>query len=187
MNPPEWSGNWLSLGQAWRGPSGVEPGFHPAQARARRTATGLRFEVVLNERGARNRAVRLNERAWRLGSVCEIFLKHRADRYFELHVTPENRRLQLDWPDGGLAEVRAGRARLEDFMVSDESWCRSATGVQDDEWWVEVEWPITAADLRAAVCRYDCSQAGQPLLSSTAPLTEAAFHRWQEWHRLRLD
>jgi hypothetical protein len=185
MTPPAWlPADWIDLRQHWRGPAGPEAGFRPARARFERRPDGLRFEVVLEELAPGNRAASLNERTWRLGSVCEIFVRHRADRYLELHVTPENRRLQLDWPLGGLAEIRAGRARLEDFMVPDEGWCRTAAAAVPGGWRLEADFAVDGPELLAAVCRYDCSQPDHPILSSTALLAEPAFHRWQEWHRL---
>ncbi|MGH7996885.1 MAG: hypothetical protein ACREFX_11085, partial [Opitutaceae bacterium] len=179
-----WSGSWTPFRQHWRGAAGAEAGFRPGWTSIRRGAQSVRFVTTLAEASPHNRAVRLNERMWRLGSVCEIFLKYREDRYVELHVTPENRRLQLDWPLDGLASIRLGGARLEDFMVEDEGWCRTATSVGPRGWRIEVELPFGGPDLRAAVCRYDCSLEGRPLLSSSAPLAEAAFHRWWEWPRV---
>ncbi len=189
------SGTWRPLRQHWRGDT-PETGFQASSARIFWTATALHYEVVLHGAGQHNTARQLNELTWDLGDVCEIFLCDVATRsYIELHVTPENHRLQLHFPFGAIDLVRAGNARIEDYMVRDPNWVE--TTVQRAENAIAVRVIIPAAiftrhraidadsEVRTAVCRYDYrGRPGRPLLSSTAPLSGPSFHAPDEWARL---
>ncbi|MDI1334895.1 MAG: hypothetical protein PSU94_01825 [Lacunisphaera sp.] len=138
----------------------------------------------------------MNQRTWELGDICEIFLQAegRPD-YFELHITPENNRLQLHWPPDGLARFRGEQARLEDFTISQPDWVESSTEA-GPEYWVahaKITFDRLGIDplahppaLRTAVCRYDYGPNPTPVLSSTAPLREPNYHRTQEWQLLKL-
>lgn len=185
--------SWHQLGQHWR-PS-AEPGLNPGWARIRWHDTGLLCEAVFLQRRPANRARQLNQRTWELGDIAEFFLQDPATgRYLELHVTPENQRLQLVWPLGGLERFRAGAAPLDDFLIPDPRWVESHTSMDADHWTARAFIPFSCLGLaspprppllRTAVCRYDRSQ-GPELLSSTARLTGPNFHRHQEWAELRL-
>ena len=186
---------WQPLGQAWN-PHGLEAGFRPGWARITWEPGGLWFDAVLASRHPRNRARRLNENTWELGDVCEVFLEvPGAARYVELHVTPENQRLQLTWPPDGLQLFRAGRAPLETFLDHRADWVRSATFIGADHWAARVFIPADRFGARplaagqtfhAAVCRYDVGDNPGFVLSSTAPLRGPSYHRREEWHQVRL-
>jgi hypothetical protein len=184
------------LGQAWR--SGApEAAFRPGWAQIRWNRNVLHFSAVLVGSAQSNRARHLNERTWELGNVCEVFLQVAgASHYLELHVTPENQRLQLLWPVGGLERFRRNEAPLENFLVNQTDWVQSSTCVSADFWAAQVSVPWSCLGLdagalapafRAAVCRYDCAGAAAPVCSSTAPLREFSFHRFDEWHDLTLS
>lgn len=191
--PADITSDWRPLAQTWR--DAPEPNFNPGWALLRWSGDGLDVTAIFLGRNQSNRARKLNDRTWELGDIFEFFLQ--ADgcpRYVELHVTPENHRLQLLWPPGGLEEFRAGRARLEDFTVSDPAWVRSAVHMQPAHWAIWLHIPLARIGLptdqkperlRACVCRYDLSH-GAEVLSSTAPLREPNYHRVGEWSRLRL-
>lgn len=191
--PADHGPGWVELGQAWR--AAPEPGFNRGWARIRWNEAGLLCEAMFLQRNPANLARGLNERTWEMGDIAEFFLQETATgRYLELHVTPENQRLQLDWPLGGLDRFRAGTARLEDFLVTDPLWVRSAALVHADHWTASANVPFACLGLkdsghlpplRTAVCRYDRS-LGRELLSSTARLTEPNYHRHGEWAELRL-
>ena len=186
--------DWKDLGQAWL--PARESGFNRGWARIRWNADGLLFETLFTQTRPSNRARRLNDRTWELGDVGEFFLQERqTGRYLELHVTPENQRLQLLWPSGGIEKFRAGKAALADFLVADPNWVESAAGIFADYWAARafvpfaclgLAEPATTPKLRTAVCRYDRS-LGPELLSSTANLTEPNFHRHEEWADLILE
>jgi hypothetical protein len=118
-------------------------------------------------------------------------------RYLELQVTPENRRLQLQWTLEGRQSVMQGNAALEDFMVAEAGWVETATHVAMSYWVTHVEIPARTifsnerklspeSDLRTAVCRYDYSMGAEPVISSTAVLKAPDFHRYEEWARIGL-
>jgi hypothetical protein len=184
---------WQELGQGWR--DQPEPHFNPGWARIRWDRTGLLFEAVFMQRQPANRARTLNERTWELGDIAEFFLQDTSTgRYLELHVTPENQRLQLRWPPDGLARFRAGTAPLEQFLIKDPHWVHSDTAVAADHWTARAYVPLNCLGLppgmplpvfRAAVCRYDRSQ-GPEILSSTARLSAPNYHLYAEWPELRL-
>jgi hypothetical protein len=191
--PADLGPDWVELGQPWR--TAPEPGLNRGWGRIRWNDSGLLFETVFLQRAPANRARGLNERTWELGDIAEFFLQETATgRYLELHVTPENQRLQLVWPLGGLERFRTGTARLEDFLVTDPHWVRSAAVRQADHWTASAFVPFACLGwkdrgplpaLRTAVCRYDRS-LGAELLSSTARLAEPNYHRHGEWAELRL-
>lgn len=191
--PRELDSDWVELGQAWR--PAPEPGFNRGWARIRWDQGGLLYEACFLQLSPANRARGLNERTWEMGDIAEFFLQETATgRYLELHVTPENQRLQLVWPLGGLDRFRAGTARLEGFLVTDPHWVRSAALVHADHWTASAHVPFACLGLkdsghlpalRTAVCRYDRS-LGRELLSSTAQLAEPNYHRHGEWAELRL-
>lgn len=191
--PSDLGPGWIELGQAWR--TAPEPELNRGWARIRWDQAGLLYEACFLQSSPANRARGLNERTWEMGDIAEFFLQETATgRYLELHVTPENQRLQLVWPLGGLDRFRAGTARLEDFLVTDPHWVRSAAVVRADHWTASAFVPFACLGLgggeklpalRTAVCRYDRS-LGPELLSSTARLSEPNYHRHGEWAALRL-
>jgi hypothetical protein len=186
---------WKSLGQRWRD-SGTIPGFRPGRARATWDAQALTFTLLFRGCPSGNRARRLNERTWELGDIGEVFvqLPGRAG-YWEFHVTPENQRLQLHWPVGGLAAFRSGQVPFEEFTLGPRTGLTSTATVWPDRWRATLTIPAAVLgltgfsagqSLRAAVCRYDCVGAADPVCSSTAPLLAPSFHRPKEWSVLTL-
>ena len=187
--------HWQALGQSWNS-GGTQEGFNPGWARIQWTNAALYYDIILLGSRPRNRAVKLNERTWELGDVAEIFL-HTPDlqRYIEVHITPENQRLQLVWPAGGLDRVRQNMASLEEFTVEAPDWIQSSTHLGPGFWVSHVVIPFSTLglnlqnekpSLQTAVCRYDYSLASAPVLSSTAPLHEPDYHRVNEWQKLTL-
>ncbi len=146
-----------------------------------------------------NSARRLNERTHLLGDVGEIFLQcAENDRYVEIHVTPENQRLQLEWNSERFEAVRNKRAALEDFAIADPNWVQTCTAVASTGWSASVRIPAAVlleegavfhggARLLAAVCRYDCGGGDKPVLSTTANFGGQPFHTRTAWHRARLS
>jgi hypothetical protein len=175
-----------------------ETGFQAGRARVCWNASGLIYDVILLGSGQRNEARRLNELTWERGDVCEIFLQDTATRfYIELHVTPENQRLQLRFPLGAIDAVRDGQAPLENLMVSQPDWVETSTDCGAGFFKVRAVIPArtfssdavlsNASQLRTAVCRYDYRAAAHgPLLSSTAPFAAPSFHCPAYWTPLAL-
>ena len=180
-------------------PNGPEPRFQPGWARVQWNERALRYEAVLKGRGPKNAACGLNERTWELGDICEIFFQDcGGERYLEIHVTPENQRLQLRWtPETFRAFVDGGMRDLSAPLVGDPAWLSSTARVHEDYWSVCAIIPAQSLPIRdgalrvgavflTAVCRYDCSTGPGFVLSSTAPLSEPSYHRRHEWDPLQL-
>ena len=186
---------WQALGQAWRGTK-ADQRINNGWARLQWSPSALHFDTVFLGSSPKNRAVKLNERTWELGDVCEIFVyASHVDRYVEVHVTPENQRLQLLWPVGEIDRVRRNEQSLTSFLVDSPHWVRSSTYVGPGFWSTHVVIPLAClglelgasnATISAAVCRYDCGERAEPILSSTAPLQAADYHRWNEWQVVKL-
>ncbi len=186
--------HWLPMGQPWH-PGAPELSFQPGWARIRWQETGLHYDAVFMGGGARNSARQLNERTWELGDVGEIFVQGGSGpAYLEVHITPENSRLQLLWSADGIARVRSKAATLGEFMIAQPDWVQSQVHVGSHFWAIQVTIPAARFGLsrlhagqllRTAVCRYDYG-TGQPVLSSTAPLPIPFFHHREGWHPLLL-
>lgn len=187
--------SWLPLRQAWRGRS--EPGFQPGWARVTWSGRHLRYDILFAARAPRNRAHRLNEPTWELGDVCEIFvqLDDQSD-YFELHVTPENQRLQSRWTKASHEAFAAQAIPLAEALIDDPDWAETHSEVMPGLWRVKavipgdrLGWSAAACGtptIRTAVCRYDYESSDAPVLSSTARLREPSYHRIDDWDVLRV-
>lgn len=136
-----------------------------------------------------------------LNDVFELFFKPHDDRlgYYEFQVNAAGTRLDMYLPSrgsGGYARwAKAHRFGMQ-AAVHREGTLNDATDI-DRGWTVEGRIPWTgfsptggrpaAGDVwRAALCRYDYSvQFESPELSSIAPLSQANFHRYEDYPRLR--
>src|SRR5204863_1077141 len=84
--------------QAWL--EAEETGFLPATVRVGWRENSLLVFAELTDADVFNGATKLNERTWELGDVFEMFLRSsNGQSYVEFHVTPNNQRLQLRYPD----------------------------------------------------------------------------------------
>lgn len=173
--------------------------FNPGWARMTWEPTALVVDFCFAATAACNSARRLNERTHLLGDVGEIFLQCAgSDRYVEIHVTPENQRLQLEWNRERFEAVRNKRAALEDFAVADPNWVQTCTAVASTGWSASVRIPATVLLERetmfqvgerflAAICRYDSGGGDTPMLSSTVNFNGHPFHTRSAWHHARLS
>ena len=192
IGPPD--STWRSLGQSWL-PT-PEPAFQPGWARFLWTPEALIGEAVFSGRQQSNRGTHLNDWLWELGDVCELFVKREGEpRYLEIHVSPENARLQLAWDLTGHPRLAAGEGKLDDFLVEDPAWVSSTVRRSPVSWAVRISIPASRLGLesfslgialRAAVCRYDYNGNPVAALSSTAPLSVPSYHRWMEWSLITL-
>jgi hypothetical protein len=190
------SGIWLPLRQAWRGEL-TETNFRPGWFRLAWCQEALVVDSVFVSPRAHNAARGLNERTWELGEVTETFIEPQgALHYLEVHVTPENQRLQLRFPHGAIEQLRAGTVALDTYLITDSAWARSSAWIRGDHWAARLILPASCLgpgflaegqSFRGNFCRYDCADAGEPILSATAPLTEPSYHRRQEWQTFRLS
>ena len=129
-----------------------------------------------------NAATTDNQNTWELGDVMELFVQAPGhEDYYELHATPEGRRLQLHLPDYRTLH----RASLA------ERYCDCALAVKnaarDGVWFCERRVPrariqgAIAEGLRYAVCRYNYGSAGKPELSTTMTDATRGFHNPPNW------
>lgn len=195
ISPADVAIGWMPLRQAWRHGSSEER-FQRGWARLRWSPEAFCIETVFCGRRPANRATRLNERTWELGEIAEAFLEEvGAGRYLELHVTPENQRLQLLFRHADIERFSAGEASLESFLVVDPLWVASETAIGEGFWAMRAilpagifgRGPLTPGRrFTGTFCRYDCDHPASPVLSATAPLMEPSFHRRADWDEFQL-
>ncbi len=129
--------------------------------------------------------------------VFELFFKPKADKlaYYEFQVNALGTRLELFLPSRGAGGYRrfAGAAPLGMESVVRLDGTLNKHDDKDREWTVEgrIPWKTfnptgggpDAGDVwKFAVCRYDYSVAlDKPELSSSAPLTQRDFHRYEDY------
>ncbi len=178
--------------QAWR--DEPETGFSPGVVRMGWRENSLLVFAELTDLDIFNAATKLNQRTWELGDVFEIFLRSsEKEGYVEFHVTPNNQRLQLRYPDGRAAEWVQKTGRMEEFLVADEVFY-SMTWINPQifKWYVHAEIPmaavcgsnraVEATQWRFSFGRYDYTGGLQkPVVSSTSSHVESDFHRQHEW------
>jgi hypothetical protein len=192
--PPIAAKHWQALRRHQRPDDALAGTFNAGAASISWLESDLIVDFVFAGTHARNRARQLNERTHELGDVGEIFLHcNGVEHYIEIHVTPENQRLQLRWTEDGVAAVRKGRAKLEDCMVPDPDWVQSITAVAPSFWSARTIVPASlllpaggmferTTQLRASICRYDTSDGSTPVLSATADYKGGRFHDRAAWH-----
>lgn len=175
----------FELGQAWR---------ETPQAELRRTLVTATYrdgllcvEADLEDEDVFNTATAHNQHTWETGDVFEIFVRRDdAERYVEVHVTPDNVKLHLQFDDfehsariDDIAEVAADPEAIESTAVRTPSGWRATARV-----------PIEAAPgdlLRVSFCRYDAARGrAEPVLSSSSPHPVLRFHRPWEWTPCRI-
>jgi hypothetical protein len=168
--------------------------FSPGVVRAGWRGSSLMIFAELADSDIFNDATEMNQRAWELGDVFEIFLRPEDNEsYVEFQITPNNLRLQLRFPDArALAWARRSR-NIENFLIQTEA-IQSLTWIEEQN----SRWSIYAAIPSAAVCgsrqnigntqwhfsfgRYDYTRgASEPVISSTSLHAQPDFHRQYEW------
>ena len=180
-----------SMGQAWL--TEPEANFAPAIV-----WTGWRGESVLvfaelSDRDIYNTATELNQPAFLMGDVLEIFLRAEGcESYIEFHVTPDNQRFQLRIP-------AANRQQDGQFIPGPAFTSRTWVDQPAGRWFVYAEIPATSVCERAprslsgqdwlfSFSRYDYTRPDPtPVISSTSPHRVPSFHRQAEWGTLRFQ
>jgi len=195
LSPLRVDEHWQPLQQAWLG-CRTKPQFQAGWARLRWNPGWFCVETIFLCNRPANRANRLNQRTWELGDVCEVFLQDTvASKYLEIHVTPENQRLQLEFGENDIARVQRGTTALEEFCIKAPDWAESSTHHGPGFWATQVILPATRfgseplSPTRAfigTVCRYDCDGGKASVLSATALFAEPNFHHRADWHRFEL-
>lgn len=140
-----------------------------------------------------------NDRTWE-NDVFELFFKPSRDKltYYEFQVNALNTQLELFLPSRGSGGYRRFAPTTKFGMDSAVQLRGTLNNWQDADtgWTVEGRIPWTAfqasggrpepgARWQFTLCRYDYSTAfDRPELSSTAPLTQPDFHRYEDYGEL---
>ena len=183
------------LRQAWR--TEPEPDFAPATVRIGWRGDSLLVFAELADADIFSRATGHNQRMWELGDVLELFLQP-ADSpgYVEFHITPNNYRLQLRFPD--TATLRRAQAEKHfDHLLLPDGVFSSRTWVQPEKktWLVLATVPVRVVDFmdrpeagmkwKFSFSRYDYTRGRpEPIHSSTSSHASPDFHRREDWGTL---
>ncbi|HYG23099.1 MAG TPA: hypothetical protein VEH04_09975 [Verrucomicrobiae bacterium] len=184
------------LRQAWL--AREEPRFAPAYVQLGWRNTSLHLFAELQDEDVFSNATQLNQRTWEIGDVFEMFLGADAhESYVELHVTPNNHRLQLRYPDVAAIENARRTRDLTPVLLRDAAF-HSQTWVSGNGWQVYAEVPsrivsghdasLELARWRFSFARYDYTRGiPQPVISCTSPHLHPDFHRQREWGFLAFE
>lgn len=132
----------------------------------------------------RNRTVTDNEKTWTLGDVMEFFVQPAGrDDYFEFHLTPEKKRLQLHLQDYRTQGLHPFEEKLCDAGL--RVWVHVDDGCV---WLSEMRVSFEALGLkpgqgvRFAVCRYNYGEVGGAEMSSSFHARRGfGFHNPPAW------
>lgn len=185
----------IPLRQTWR--SAPEDDFSPGLVRTGWRDDSLLMFAELTDADIFTKAQRHNDRFWELGDTFELFLQQAgAEGYVELHVSPNNLRLQLRFAAPPSPGSGPGVDPFENALIRDDVFT-STTWVDHDahQWSVFAEVPagvvtgvsapLAGSDWRFSFSRYDYTRGReQPVISSSSPHVEPAFHRPHEWGTL---
>ncbi|HEY3761505.1 MAG TPA: hypothetical protein VGN23_07140 [Verrucomicrobiae bacterium] len=182
-----------SLRQDWLDKEEVE--FLPATVCVGWRENSLLIFAEIADTNIFNRATKLNQCVWELGDAFEIFLCSEGnENYVEIHITPNNQRLQLHYPDSNAVKTARGSGGWAKFMIWGDV-LHSKTWIGDGKWHVYAEIPaaficrtngsIENTQWRFSFGRYDYVHGvKKPVLSSTSPHAEPDFHRQHEWGKM---
>jgi hypothetical protein len=174
-----------------------EADFTPGIVRVGWRENSLLFFAELIDADIFTDATDHHQRFWELGDTFEIFLRPLdQESYAEFHVTPNNLRLHLNFPDAIAVEQARKTGSLENVLVREKEFA-STTWVQSEarRWSAFVEIAASSInkelkDLRGSKWlfsfgRYDYRRGRkEPVISSTSAHTVADFHRQTEWGEL---
>jgi hypothetical protein len=185
------------LDQSWR--KKRERGFRGGKVRIGWRGDRILYFADLSDREVTTKARRRNDHLWQLGDVLEVFAGVQGrPAYIEYHTAPNGLVLQLAWPDAGALQKAGGPKGLKPFIKMDDT-AEATVRRTRNGWQVYGEIPGSSvwgrkppkATLDGQIWdlsfgRYDYpADEGAPLLSSTSPLTQAAYHRRHEWRQVR--
>src|SRR5208282_2825457 len=170
-----------ALRQAWL--EGEEADFQPSSVRVGWGDELLFVLAELSDLDIYSDATAHNQRMWKLGDTFEMFLRPAEQQsYAEFHVTPNNFRLQLRFPDADtITRIRGKLETLDDYLIHEQVF-HSTTSVHPSgrKWVVLAEIPAKAVCERPkplpgsrwffSFSRFDYSRSrSEPVISSTSP------------------
>lgn len=176
------------LGQSWR--MALQPRFTPAEVRVAWTPAALWIYAKLHDVDIFNAATQLNEDTFLLGDAFEIFLHPLpGEEYFEMHVTPNNQKLQIHLPHEWRTEMTHTRLPEPDFFQS-----RAHIETTANRWHVLAQIPahnligrnlLPGDQWLFSFSRYDYTRGfKRPILSSTSFHSRPNFHDRHDWGSL---
>jgi hypothetical protein len=159
----------------------------------------LYYAATMTDAELRAFGEKRNDTLWE-GDVFELFFKPSPDspRYYEYQVNPRSVILELAFPRRGYDfQELAAKPPMGHEAVAVVEGTLDRPGDTDRSWRVEgkLPWsafaptggrPAVGDTWRFALCRYDYGPEGtEPVLMSSAPLTQPSFHRYEDYGVLR--
>jgi hypothetical protein len=188
----------ISAQQAWR--KKLEPHFAPMFIRVGWHDTALLVFAELIDTYIFTRATADNQRLWELGDVFEIFLRPRAqESYVELQIAPNNKRLQLRYPDAQAVTLARKLGTADHLLIHGKAFLSSVWACADEhKWFVFAKIPaktvcekvklLPDVEWLFSFSRYDHTHNGNaPVISSSSQHKRADFHRQVEWCVMRFE
>lgn len=192
----------LEMGQGWL--KKLQEGFRPARVRMGWAKKELRVLAEIEDADIFNPSVGMNEYAYALGDVFEIFLRPVGqESYWEFHVTPSNQLFQLNLPDASAIDKARGSRDVHQALETYKVWkplIRTKVDAMADRWWVKAVIPLSELvrgdgrrfdpdeRWRFSFSRYDYTRGRkEAVISSTSPHSEPNFHGLGEWGMMRLE
>lgn len=183
------AGARLEFGQAWKAVQ--EPDFQPGEVWLGVQGEMLVAYGVFRDDQPANRAKEWNEPTWMTGDVWELFFQAEGrPGYYEFHVTPEDCRLQLFFPDRASFHAKRGHRH---WSIAESKFESAARVNAERTGWEAImriplslvlDLPRTDGARRFKFCfsRYDY-QPGRlkPVMSATPKLSAPDFHNMDEW------
>jgi squalene-associated FAD-dependent desaturase len=163
--------------------------------------TALYYAAAMNDAELQSFGTRRNDTLWH-GDVFELFFKPSAKRpaYYEFQANPRGVVFEMYFPKRGIARPDYSAAKpLGSRAVAALKGTLDRAGDRDLGWIVEgrVPWsafahsggkPKQGDDWLFALCRYDYGPKGTaPVLTSSAPLTQSSFHRYEDYGKIRFE
>jgi hypothetical protein len=163
--------------------------------------SALYYAAMMNDAELRSFGTRRNDTLWH-GDVFELFLKPSAKRspYYEFQANPRSVVFEMFFPKRGTARTDyTSAAPLGSKAAASLRGTLDRPGDRDTGWSVEgrVPWsafartggkPKPGDEWLFAMCRYDYGPKGTaPILTSSAPLTQPSFHRYEDYAKLRFE
>ncbi len=177
------------------------PTFAPATVRFFRDGDALLIYGEMEDVSIGNPADPWNAYLYKFGDTLEYFIDFPDQSgYLELHVGPKGQRLQLRFPEDGIAGLKERGETVDDCLVDSEELFRVQVEVDSDnnQWRVLGRVPFSSLtiadsdkplpDTRISISRYDYTEGNEkPVISSTSPHEAPSFHRRHEWRTLKLS
>lgn len=174
-----------------------EPPFKPTQVRVGWRENALWVLAEMTDVDIFNPATQFNQEAYTMGDVFEIFLRpSQQEKYYELHVTPDNVQLQLVFPNPDGEGLKQSKGLSSHFT---SGVLQTNISVQSDmnRWRVLAKVPAAISESNTiesgdvwlfSFSRYDYTHGNvKPVISSSSPHEIPNFHRQQEWGFLKFD